>query len=109
MVSVQIAPHLYDIELGFTGFIVRWELQSVEKNRCEVIELLIDGGDHFMRSIQINNERKRIKVEIDNLFFNTMYYFRAYVRNTAGWSAPTVVAIHTLGIEADKAAEKSVQ
>lgn len=85
-----------------------WQVQNIVRNRCEVKELAIEGI-HFNKTIHIQDDyvRRPIEVEIDHLLPNTLYYFRVYVLNTAGWSAPTVVAMHTLDYGPDKAAEKN--
>ncbi|XP_018577909.1 uncharacterized protein LOC108916187 [Anoplophora glabripennis] len=96
--AAQISPHLDDIELGVRSFVMRWEIQSVVWNKCEVTELLIDGGDFFKKTVHIVDDGRRapIEVEINDLLPDSLYYLRAYVLNSAGWSVPTVVAIHTL-------------
>ncbi|XP_018570566.1 uncharacterized protein LOC108910449 isoform X2 [Anoplophora glabripennis] len=101
--AVQISPHLDNLDLGVFGFKMTWELESVVRNKCAVKELLINGGDFFQKIVHLEDDgiRGPIEVEIDNLKENSLYYFRAYVLNSAGWSAPTVVAVHTLNVEPD--------
>ncbi|XP_018570564.1 uncharacterized protein LOC108910448 [Anoplophora glabripennis] len=94
----QTSPRLDSLNLGVFSFNMTWELQSMVRNRCKVTELLIDGGNFFSKTVYIEDtdERLPIEVEIDHLRQNSMYYLRAYVLNSGGWSVPTVVAVHTL-------------
>ncbi|KAJ8925176.1 hypothetical protein NQ315_001361 [Exocentrus adspersus] len=99
----QIPPRLESVEQGVTTINMTWELEPKQRNRCEVKEFQVYGGTFFNVSAIYDDkpERVHVNLSVDHLKPSSMYYMRASVQNSAGWSDATIAAIQTLDLSPD--------
>ncbi|XP_018570509.1 uncharacterized protein LOC108910407 [Anoplophora glabripennis] len=94
---VQIAPSLGLIDIRATSINMTWTLEG-GANRCPLIRLYVDGGSYFNQTVSLQDlsDNSQVSVEITPLKPNSMYFFRVYVENNAGFSPATQLAVQTL-------------
>ncbi|KAJ8985128.1 hypothetical protein NQ317_012779 [Molorchus minor] len=91
------APVLESINLGTTSVDLTWRLQSVQENRCNVIELDVDASSfNVTQPIEDTPDREPISLTINGLQPGSLYLLNVTAVNSAGPSIPTLLGIQTL-------------
>ncbi|KAJ8925164.1 hypothetical protein NQ315_001349 [Exocentrus adspersus] len=99
-------PTLTSIQSSPTGITMVWQLESYLRNRCPVVNFLVDGGKYvnITQPIRDHFARDPVMVNLTHLQPDRMYYFKVSVENLGGISPVVQVAAQTAELEPSRTA-----
>ncbi|KAJ8948733.1 hypothetical protein NQ318_017901 [Aromia moschata] len=96
--DINSRPELISVTPDRNKVTLVWQLQEYSRNRCHISSLHLNGSPNFDINLEIPDQTNRnpFPVTIDNLAAAGLYYLRTSVVNSAGESAPFLMAVQTL-------------